>query len=278
METPAKNTQIPYIINTGSSGVAKPIVIGVLVIAGSYFGNKAYKKYLEDKGEKSTDTPEGAIALQLKNLFDKTFVSDEDFRMIYLSVNADNKDEVFRIYKLLSQRNLSDDMKRINTSTLVKSAKTEIINNKKEGVIKINANDDIEFLVAKGSAVKITDLQKAVTFYGSPKGLLWYLTASDMRPIISPGDKIKASIVGKNISMVVDSTMILPYSGIKLTADWTKYFKPLTNTRKVFAIVRVKIKKADGKTLFLWVDARELSKIVTLKGIEAPKCIGALAY
>lgn len=265
MEAKAKQ-QVPYIINAGSSSAAKPIVIGALIVGAAYFGKKAFDKYQEGKGEKATDTPEGAIALQLKNLFDKKIVSDEDFRMIYLGVNSSNKDEVFKIYKLLAQRNLSDDMKRINTSTLTKSAKTEIINNKKDGVIKINTNDDIEFLIAKGSTVKITDLQKSVTFYGSPNGLLWYLTASDMRKIITASDKIKASIVGKNLSMIVDSTMILPYSGIKLTADWTKFFKPLTNTRKVFAIVRVKIQKADGKQLFLWVDARELSKITPLKG------------
>lgn len=262
MKTKATTPQ-PYIINTGSNGGAIKSVValiggGVLL----YFGNKAYKAYLERKGESNLDTPEGQIALQLKNVFDATIVSDEDFRRVYLQVNNSNKDAVFKEYRRLTQRNLSDDIaKHISTSTLTKSNKTEAINNKIDGVIKINSNDEIDFLVSPGSKVVFSNSLKATTMFATTKGLLWYLTATDVRPNISALDKIKATVSGRKDVMIVKEVKILPYNGIKLATDWTKYFRPVVNTRKVFALVRVGIKNNKGKTLFLWVDARDLSRL-----------------
>jgi hypothetical protein len=274
MET--KTPQMPYVINTGSSSAAKPIVIGVLAIAGVYFGSKAYKAYLERKGEGNLDTPEGMIAGQLKALFDQTIVSDEDFRKIYLQVNSSNKDEVYKIYRQIAHRNLSDDMVRIGQGTLIKTAKTEVINSKANGVIKIDANEDIKFLVAKGSKVFFTNPKMAVWLYASPNSIIWNLTAVQFQPKVSPYDKIKISVINRKDVLIVDQVKILPYEGAKLAEGWTKYFKPIVRTRQVFAIVRIGIKDNKGVIKYLWCDARDLSTATTLKGIDAPKCIGQL--
>lgn len=274
MET--QTPQMPYVINTGSSSAAKPIVIGLLAITGVYFGSKAYKAYLERKGEGNLDTPEGQIAMQLKNVFESTIVSDEDFRQVYLQVNSTNKDEVFKQYRLLTQRNLSDDIaNRIGKATLTKAVKTEVINSKKNGVIKIDANEDIKFLIAHGSKVVFTNPKVATWIYATVRGIVWNLTDPKFQGKSSPFDRIKIQIINRLDTMVVDQVQLLPYDGIKLAEGWAKYIKPIVNTRKVFAVVRVGLKDNKGVMKYFWVDARELSTVTkTLKGIDAPKCIG----
>lgn len=279
-ETPP---QVPYIINTGGSSMAKPIVIGLLLVGGFFVGKKALKAYQERQGEKNLDTPEGQIALQLKNVFDSTIVSDDDFRSVYLQVNNSNKDEVFKQYRMLSGRNLSDDIaKHISKGTLTHSVKTEAINNKVNGVIKIDANENINWLISQGSKVTFTDPKKQVYLYPTTKGLLWNLTANDLRPTfakvnnVSINDTIKATLIGRKDTMKVMAVMLLPYDGIKLATDWTKYFRPIVNTRKVFAIVRIEILDNKKNKKYFWVDARDLStKATTLKGIGS---VSQLAY
>ena len=78
--------------------------------------------------------------------------------------------------------------------------------------------------------------------------------------------------------MTVDGTNMLSYSGVKMAQDWTKYFRPLVKTRKVFAVVRIGIKDSKGKVKFLWCDARDLSIASTLKGLGETKCIGDLIF
>lgn len=270
-------TQQPYIINTGGNSAIKPIVLGLLAVGGIYFGNKAFKAYQERQGEKNLDTPEGQIAMQLKNVFESTIVSDEDFRQVYLQVNSSNKDEVFKQYRLLTQRNLSDDIaNRIGKTALTKAVKAEVINSKKDGVIKIDANEDVKFLIARGSKVVFTNPKMAVWLYATVRGIIWNLTDPKFQGAISPFDKIKIQIINRKDVMTVDQVQILPYNGVKLASDWTKYFKPVVNTRKVFAVVRIGIKDSKGKVKYLWCDARDLSTVTTLKGISAPKCIGDL--
>jgi hypothetical protein len=269
METPT-NTPQPYIINTGGSSSLKPILVFVGLGVASFFGYKAVKKYQENQAEKQLDTPEGQIAMQLKNVFEKFPVSDEDFRAVYLQVNSDNKDGVFKEYRLLTQRNLSDDIaKHIGKAALTHSVKTEAINSKKNGIIKIDANENINFLVVKGNKVVFTD-PKPVTLYSTTKGLLWNLTATDVRGKISPFDAVKADVLNYKDKMIVDRTLLLPYDGIKLASDWTKYFRPLVNTHKVFAVVRVAILTKQKQQKYLWVDARDLSTYDSLKGLSSP--------
>lgn len=261
--------QTPYIINTGGSSALKPLVYLLGIGATIFFGNKAYKEWQKKKAEQNIDTPEGQIALQLKNVFESTIVKDEEFRTVYLQVNNSNKDKVFAEYEGQTGRHLSDDIaKHIGKDTLTKSVKTEAINNKKNGVIKIDANENIIFLIAKGSRVIFTNPTQAVTLYATTKGLLWNLTATDVRPKISPFDAVKINVINRKDSMLVDAVLLLPYNGVKLVTDWQKYFRPLVNTHKVFALVRIIIKAKNGSPKFLWCDARDLSTIETLKGID----------
>lgn len=286
MKTTTENQpQVPYIINTGNSSAVKPIVAGVLILGAAYGGYKIYQKYQKNQAEKNLDTPEGQIALQLKNVFDSTIVNDEDFRQVYLQVNNTNKDEVFKQYRLLTQRNLSDDIaKHIGKSTLTHSIKTEAINNKVGGVIKIDANENINWLISKGSKVNFTDPKKQIVLYPTTKGLLWNLTVSDLRPTfaktnnVSIIDTIKATVIGRKDTMTVMAVMLLPYDGIKLATDWTKFFRPIVSTRKVFAIVRIEILDNKKNKKYFWVDARDLSTH-SLKGLgNTPRCIGELAF
>lgn len=264
------NQPMPYIINTGGSSALKPLVILLGIGATVYFGNKAYQSWQKNQGEKNIDTPEGQIALQLKNVFDSTIVSDEEFRQVYLQVNNSNKDKVFTEYKKQTGRFLSDDIaEHIGKGALTQSVKTEAINNKKNGVIKIDANENIQFLIAKGSKVVFTNPNQAVTLYASPKGLIWNLTAMDVRGKINPFDAIKINVINRKDLMVVDAVLLLPYNGVKLVTNWQKYFRPFVNTHKVFAIVRIAIKAKNGTTKFLWCDARDLSTIDTLKGFDS---------
>ena len=273
--TNSNQPQVPYIINTGSSSAAKPIVIGALVLAAAYASYKGYQYYQKNQGEKNLDTPEGQIALQLKNVFDSTIVSDEDFRSVYLQVNNSNKDEVFKQYRMLTQRNLSDDIaKHIGKGALTHSIKTEAINNKVNGVIKIDADENINWLISKGSKVTFTDLTKQIYLYPTTKGLLWNLTANELRPTFAKAnsvsiiDTIKATVTGRKDSMKVIDVMLLPYDGVKLATDWMKYFRPLVNTHKVFALVRIEILDNKKNKKYFWVDARDLStKAVPLKGL-----------
>jgi hypothetical protein len=262
-----------------SGGLVKTVLILLGLGGGVYFGAKEWKKYQERKAENTLDTPEGAIALALKNVFDSTIVSDAEFKQAYLPVNATNKDKVVSIYRALAGRNLSDDIaKHISAGALQLAHKKEVINNKKDGIIKISEADDITFLVSKGQKVVITDTTKETFFFASTNGFLWHLTATDVRKPISALEKIKASIVGRSITLTVDATKLLPYDGIKLTADWTKYIKPFTKTHKVFAVVRVWMTKPDGTKLYLWVDARELSKFTALKGLAGLTDVKHLAF
>jgi hypothetical protein len=255
-------------------GIVKPLVIAGLAVGAFFIGKKAIDTYKKNQAEKNIDTPEGQIALQLKNVFDSAIVSDEDFRQVYLQVNSSNSDAVYKQYKLLTNRNLSDDIgNRIGKDTLKKSVKTALINSKKDGVIKIDSEDNIQFLVAKGSKVVFTNPKATTAVYGTPKGILYYLTDPLSRPIVEPKDKVRVNVLNYTKSMTVVETQILPYNGIKLAADWTKYFRPFVATRKVFAIVKVEIKNTNGSTSMAWCDARDLSTITTLKGLDKQNSI-----
>ena len=248
-------------------GIVKPIVYGGLIVGAFFVAKKALAAYQLRQGEKSLDTPEGQIAMQLKNVFDSTIVSDEDFRQVYLQVNSSNKDEVFKQYRLLTQRNLTDDIgNRIGKETLTKAVKTEAINSKIDGLIKINSNEEIDFLVSKGSRVKLTNSNKAITFYPFTEGLIWDLTANELRKPLPEEKKMKFIISGGKAILTVNAVKLLPYDGAKFSKDWTKYFRPVVKTRKVFALVRVELFDKNSKKRILWADAREFSKVTSLKG------------
>jgi hypothetical protein len=266
-----KQENLSGLVNFDLGGVVKPIAILVGIGGAVYLGKKQWDKYKESQAEKSLDTEEGRIALQLKNVFDATIVSDSDYKRVALQINSSNKDKVYSLYKALTQRNLSDDIAaHINTDTLMQTNKTEVINSKPNGVIRINANDDIEFLVTSGSKVRFTIPQKAVNVYAFPEGLLYDMADKDFKPKISELQKVKATISNRTDVFTVTAVKILPYNGVKLAKDWTKYFRPVVSTRKVYAIVRFGLKDKAGKMRYMWCDARDLSLVTSssLKGYD----------
>ncbi len=259
----------PYIINAGSSGIAKPLIIAGGLGVALYFGKQWWDQRQKNKGEQNLDTPEGQIAMQLKTVFDPYFPSVDAFKAAYVAVNNSNKDEVMKQYRLLSGRNLSDDIARLPPDVVKKAAKVEEINNKQDGVIRISASEDIQFMIAKGSKVVFTNPAKATDLYATPKGFLWFMAAPESKPVVSTYEKIKATVVNRKDVLEVDAVQVLPYAGVKLATDWTKHFRPFVKTKKVYAIVRIKMKATDGTYKYLWVDARELSMAPTasVKGL-----------
>lgn len=260
------------IIDVGS--IVKPLVIAGLAVGVFFVGKKAIDTYKKNQAEKNIDTPEGQIALQLKNVFDSAIVSDEDFRQVYLQVNNTNSDAVYKQYKQLTNRNLTDDIaKHIGKGALTQATKTVVINSKKDGVIKIDSADNIQFLISKGSKVVFTNPKVSTKIYATTQGILYYLTDPIAQPILNALDKYKYDVVNYTKTMTVLETKLLPYNGIKLAADWTKYLRPFVSTRKVFAIVKVEIKSSAGATAQMWCDARDLSTITALKGLDTKDSI-----
>jgi len=269
MEPKTASAQTPYIINAGNnSSTAKWVVIALIAGGGLYYGKKYLDERKKNEGEEALDTPEGQIAMQLKTVFDSYIPSASAFKAAYVAVNSTNKDAVFKEYKRITGRWLSDDIAKLPPDVVQKAAKVEEINNKQDGVIKISANEDIQFLVAKGSKVVFTNPAKATDLYATPKGMLWFMSAPESKPAVSALEKIKATVINRRDVLEVDAVQTLPYAGVKLATDWTKMFRPFVKTKKVYAIVRVKIKATDGTFKYLWVDARELSKAASgVKGI-----------
>lgn len=255
----------------GSGSTVKYIVGGLLLTGGAIYGKKAYDKYIEAQAEKSLDTPEGQIAFKLKQVFSNTIVDEEEFRIAYLGVNSSNKDEVFKIYKRLTGgRLLNEDISnRIGSGTLIKADKVEKINSKPDGVIKIAEDDSINFLVTPGSVVKFTDPKKVTYLYATTAGLIWHMADPKFKPAVNPINRVKIGLKDRVDQFNVTQVLLLPYDGVKLAQDWTKYFRPVVSTRKVYAVVRIGIKNNQGKFLYFWVDARDLSlSNKALKGVE----------
>jgi hypothetical protein len=249
METAAATPQ-NVIIREKSGPNTGTLVVGGLVLAvGSYFGYQWYQQHQKNKGEEELDTPEGTIALQLKTIFDKTPVDDNAYRSASLQITPQNKDQVYKIYRRIALRNLSDDIaNHITTTSQNTLVKQEKINNTSGGIIKISADDKIQFLISKGSIIRFEPGSKIpIPLYLSPNSIPY-----DGKPfyLLQPTAH----------QFLVSDIREVPFESAKVGKIWW-IFGRVVKTRQVFAAVQISLplKDKSGNTtsiIKLWSDAR----------------------
>jgi hypothetical protein len=233
----------PYIIKESGSTTTKLIVGGIAVVAIAIGGKMAYDHYQKNQSDKSLDTPEGQIALELKNLFNSTWVSDEKYKQIMTQVTNANSDRVRQLYKMETGRNLQDDeASHIGTGGQVSVAKQQVINSTAGSLIKI-VEDKIQFEVGNGSLVRFPPgSTKPIPVYYSATGVATGVASN----ILKPSSKL----------FKVSKVLEVPYEALKVRDDWKQIFQPYLHTRKVFAAVQLEFELPNQK-VHVWADARE---------------------
>lgn len=274
-----ENTPQPIVIKSGSGLGAGGVILGGLVLAGLGFGAyKLIKQAKENSAEAKLDTPEGQIALQLKNVFDKFPVSDSDYRATWLQVNAENKDQVFKIYRNLTGRNLSDDIaSHISSGTQAQATKTEKYNSKPGRLFSIDASNNIKFEVMAGDLIRFNPGQTSpITGYNATMGIILNeIKNADLLNKLKKDPKTSPLTVSISIKpsaklFKVVSTKEIPYESMKKAEGFYKYIKPFVNSRKVFAAVQILAgyHPTTKKPVYLWIDARDMVTLKpTLKGL-----------
>lgn len=278
METTTQ--QQPIIIKSGGSGTATAVIVGIALIGGYFVVKKIIKQGKENSAEKELDTPEGKIALEFKNLFDDTFVNDADFRRINVQVTSENKDKIYLLYRNLTNRNLSDDIaSKISAGAVKGSQKIETYNSTPGTTFKIDENEKIIFQVGTGQFLKFKTAQTApVLNYASPLGILVNNAPETYKKQLINGAKNKFEARRVLTAMYlkpsaykyeVTQTKELPLVGLQDAKGWTKYFRPMVLTRKVFAAIQINL-GTRTKPFLRWIDARDLV------AVNAPKKLNGI--
>ena len=240
-------TQQPIIVQSGGGSLQNKLIVAGVLGVGAWFGiPKLIDYYKKGNAENKLDTPEGQIALQLKNVFDSTPVDDQLYKQVMQQVTPANSDQVRKIYQETTGRFLSDDeAKHINADTQVTAAKQNKINNTPGTLIKIE-NDTLSFTMGVGSLVRFPPGQKT--------GINLYLHAED----IATGATPAASLPPNSKLWKVSQVKLVPLTGIKLRKDWHVIFAPVTpfllleKTSKEFAAIQIGF-----GTTFLWANATD---------------------
>lgn len=271
-----KTENQPTIVKSSNTGAGAYIFRGLLLLGTGYLGYKAFKQGQENSAEKQLDTEAGQIALQLKNLFDSFVVSDSDFRRIYAQVNSSNSDEVAKIYRRLSGRNLSDDIaSKISSKSVSNAQKVFKYNSKAGGLFRIDENERIVFTVGAGDMIGFAPNQKTpVKIYNIPFGII-------LRELNSPAliENLKKDPKTAPATVSIDAkpsarqfrvvkTMELPFASVQRASGWQKHLR-FVKTRKVFAAVQILL-GTNPKTkqpVYGWIDARDMVKIEKLNGV-----------
>ncbi len=268
METAAiQQAPQPLIIQQGGGTKFTPVmaVTGLVLVAGlAYAGKKWYDQHQKNASEEEMDTPAGRIVLQLKTVFESFPVSDTDYKRVALQVTPELKDGVFKLYKKATTRNLSDDIaEHISSRTQTTAAKQEVINTTSGSLLKITPDDKIQFTVGAGSIIRFAPgSTQAIPLYFVPSGI-----ATGQLPVmLQPSAK----------QFKVAEVKEVPYEGIKVPEDWTKYFRPYVRTRKVFAAVAIVFPFTDSKGnkvyKTMWADARLFRKGVGTNYLKGLGC------
>lgn len=260
--------QQPIIVQAGGGGMSTVKVVGGLILlAGvAYFGKQWYDQRQKNSGEEDLDTPAGKIALQLKTVFDATIVDNAEYKRVALQITPELRDDVYKIYRKIALRNLSDDIARIKAGVQTLIVKQEIINTTVDTIINITPDDQIKFLVGKGSVVRFPP--------GEKNGIPLYLNPIN----VAYGKPVFFMLKPSALQFLVSEVREVPFEGVKEVNDWTKFFRPVVKTRKVFAAVAIllplKDAKGNKKVIKLWADARLFRKgkgSNYLKGLDSAK-------
>lgn len=251
----------PLAIPAPSTDTLKLLVkVGVAAFV-YYKAKQLYEDYQKQKGEETINTPEGQIALQLKNIFANTPVDDAAYRRAMQLVTPANETAVRDSYKLQTGRLLSEDeAAHINTHVQETAAKQYKINSTPGSLISI-VNDTIKFNVGPGSYIRFQPGQK------TPVGM--YYTAEDIAK-----DKPAPVTMPPNSKLwKVSNVKLVDVNGVQLRKDWKAVFafiNPLwlaARTHKQFAAVQIDV-SGNGKT-FMWINATDMRTWdKPLKGIE----------
>lgn len=282
----------PVVIQSGKPnggiGMAGAVVILGLAVGG-YF---AYGKWAKDKneaaGEALTNTEEGQIASALKVIFDASFPSSDEYRRVALRITTANKPEVYRIYKLLTGKNLSDELTRFKSDVVEKANKIENYNSKVDGLFRISPDGSIKFEVVRGDMIRFAPGQTTpIRVYSNEAGL--WIEEMLKNPPAFYGNRVKADIdalkknpktVAKTVSVdvkpntkyyAVVQTKEIPIESLaKSDGFFYSLVKPYVATRKVFAAIQIVTGKdpKTGRVVTAWIDARDM--------VKAPKPVKGL--
>lgn len=250
METAAQQPNVTVIKSGGGIGAGGVAIGAGVLIVGGIFLKKYIDQQKKNASEKELDTPAGAIVLQLKAVFEDFPVSAEAYKRVALQITPDLKDEVYRLYKLNTTRNLSDDIAtKIQSQAQNTVAKQEKINNTVATVLKITPDDKIQFLIAKNSLVRFEPGSKLpIPLFLNPLGIV---TGAKPTYLLQPSA----------YNFKVWDTREVVFEGVKAAEGWQKYIRPYVRSRKVFAAVQIVLPMVDKKTgkksyVTLWGDAR----------------------
>ncbi len=256
---PDSNHKSIGFIGTGTGSLALMALMaggGLLLVkkVGDYFA-----QLKKGQAEKELDTPEGQIALQLKNIFGETPVSDSKYRMVMQQAAMSKADmaKVRELYYLSTGgRRLSDDeQSHIGSGTQLTTTKQTTINKTPGSLIAI-IDDRIVWNIGYGDLIRFPPgTKKSIALYANPQQV-----ATGENPI-----QLKPSAALFRVSKFME----VPYSDLKLRDDWKKFFTPYIRTRKVFAAVQIEFLHPSGKKVLAWSDAREWRTVTpVLKGIS----------
>ncbi|MBX3165579.1 MAG: hypothetical protein KF900_13975 [Bacteroidetes bacterium] len=285
----------PYIMAAQAAAAATPkpsksatdiiLITGIAFLGWKFAIKPALDQAKLNSAEAKLDTEAGRIAQQFKTLFDGWgVVYDADFKKINVQVNAKNKDEVYKIYRDLTGRNLSADISNhVSADNVKAAAKIEAYNSNPVGLFKIDQNEKITFKVAKGAKVRGAVGVKAFYAYADPYGIAvfnsgnqqlidYYKNGAGYSASKNPAE-YKAAVAKATRSLwnaesvtpgywkiwTLTDAKEVPFEGVKPREGWLKYLLPLVRTSKTFAAVQI------GTA---WIDARDLQiAAASVKGI-----------
>lgn len=276
-----ENSNTPIIVKSGGMGAAGTVITLALLTAGGFAAYKLIKQGKENSAEGKLDTEAGQIASELKVVFDSWPIDKAAYLRIALRINSANKDDVYKIYRKLTGRNLSDDETKLPSGVKERATKVEQYNSKPGRLFSIDANNNIKFEIAAGSLIRFMPGQTTpVTAYNSAFGIILNeINNAELLKKLKSDPKTAALTVSISVKpsaklYKVVQTKEIPYESLQQAEGFFKYVRPFVKTRKVFAAVQILAgyHPTTKKPVYLWIDARDM---VTYK--PQMKGLGSLA-
>lgn len=272
---PAENITVK---TKGGGGILVPLAItSVAGVLGFIAIKKLVAAHNENKAE-GDSSPEADIATKLKYVFGNTPVDDAAYQTAAALITDSNRKEVYRIYKQLTSRNLSDDIgNHINVNAANFSDKIQKVNSKPGKTASITPEGTISFEIVKGDYVRFAPGQTTpITVYNSPFGLVIDRLKNIPRyPEMISKLKNNPKTVALTISVqikpsakqwpVVSTQEITMADLTKQTGFWSIVGPYSTNKNNIAALQIVGgTNLKTGKPVLVWVNAHDV-----IKGVKA---------